>query len=94
MATVSTNGTVTCWNSMPSNWVSRLSPSISTVMPVLSHLGPAAACGLTSYESQVFGADYQHNLFTCLFNLRKVTRQGTTRMRLVPTEVLCTHTAV
>jgi putative membrane-bound dehydrogenase-like protein len=44
------------------------------VMPVLEHLGPAAPCGLTRYESAVFGAEYQDNLFAALFNLRKITR--------------------
>lgn len=44
------------------------------IMPVLSHLGPAAASGLTRYESSVFGTEYQDNLFTCCFNLRKVVR--------------------
>ena len=28
-------------------------------MPVLSHLGPAAPCGLAIYESQVFGKEYE-----------------------------------
>jgi putative membrane-bound dehydrogenase-like protein len=45
-----------------------------TLMPVLTHLGPAAPCGLTRYESAVFGKEYQDNLFACLFNLQKVTR--------------------
>ena len=44
------------------------------VMPVLSHLGPAAPCGLTRYESGVFGPQYQDNIFACLFNMQKVTR--------------------
>jgi len=44
-------------------------------MPVLSHQGPAAISGLARYESNAFGPDYQDNLFTCLFNLQKVTRQ-------------------
>jgi putative membrane-bound dehydrogenase-like protein len=44
------------------------------LLPVLTHFGPAAPCGLTRYESRVFGADYEGNLFTCLFNLQKVTR--------------------
>ena len=44
------------------------------LMPVLTHLGPAAPCGLALYESTSFGDDYQHNLFTALFNLRKITR--------------------
>jgi putative membrane-bound dehydrogenase-like protein len=45
-----------------------------SLMPVLTHLGPAAPCGLTRYESRVFGPEYQDNLFACLFNLHKVTR--------------------
>ena len=40
----------------------------------LPHLGPAAPCGLTRYESAAFGKDYQDNLFACYFNLHKVTR--------------------
>jgi putative membrane-bound dehydrogenase-like protein len=45
-----------------------------SVMPVLTHLGAAAPCGLVRYESQVFGPEYQDNLFACLFNMQKVTR--------------------
>jgi putative membrane-bound dehydrogenase-like protein len=45
-----------------------------TLMPVLTHLGPSAPCGLTRYESKVFGADYQDNLFACQFNMHKVSR--------------------
>jgi putative heme-binding domain-containing protein len=44
------------------------------VMPVLLHMGPAAPCGLTRYESSAFGANYQDNLFACYFNLHKVSR--------------------
>jgi putative membrane-bound dehydrogenase-like protein len=44
------------------------------LMPVLTHLGPAAPAGLVRYESQVFGPGYQDNLFAALFNLHKVTR--------------------
>jgi putative membrane-bound dehydrogenase-like protein len=44
------------------------------LMPVLTHLGPAAPCGLVRYESSVLGAEYQDNLFAALFNLHKVTR--------------------
>ncbi len=54
-----------------------LNPHIWTspkLMPVLSHLGPAAPSGLTRYESRIFGPDYQDNFFACLFNLQKVTR--------------------
>jgi putative membrane-bound dehydrogenase-like protein len=44
------------------------------LMPVLTHMGAAAPCGLTRYESRVFGDEYQDNLFACLFNMHKVTR--------------------
>lgn len=44
------------------------------VMPVLTHLGPAAPCGLTRYESDQFGPGYRDNLFAALFNMQKVTR--------------------
>ncbi len=44
------------------------------VMPVLLHMGPAAPCGLTRYESDTFGKSYQDNLFACYFNLHKVGR--------------------
>lgn len=44
------------------------------VMPPLTHLGPAAPCGLASYESDAFGAGYRNSLFATLFNLQKVTR--------------------
>jgi putative membrane-bound dehydrogenase-like protein len=44
------------------------------LMPVLTHLGPAAPCGLVRYESRVFGPEYQDNLFAALFNLHKITR--------------------
>ncbi|HTH48013.1 MAG TPA: PVC-type heme-binding CxxCH protein [Candidatus Limnocylindria bacterium] len=36
--------------------------------------GPAAECGLTRYESDVFGPGYRDNLFATTFNLHKVTR--------------------
>jgi putative membrane-bound dehydrogenase-like protein len=49
----------------------RTSPD---VMPVLSHLGPAAPCGFTRYEAAVFGPEYKDNLFAACFNLHKITR--------------------
>ena len=49
-------------------------PRTGDLMPVLTQLGPAAPCGLTRYASSIFGAEYQDNLFACLFNLHKVTR--------------------
>lgn len=44
------------------------------LLPVLSHLGPAAPSGLHRLESSTFGEEYRDNLFTCCFNLRKITR--------------------
>jgi putative membrane-bound dehydrogenase-like protein len=44
------------------------------LMPVLTHLGPAAPAGLMRYKSAVFGDAYANNLFAALFNLHKVTR--------------------
>ncbi len=49
-------------------------PRTGEVMPVLSHMGAAAPCGLTCYESMVFGDEFYSNLFACQFNLRKVSR--------------------
>jgi putative membrane-bound dehydrogenase-like protein len=45
-----------------------------SLMPVLTHMGPAAPAGLTRYESRIFGNDYQDNLFAVQFNLQKVSR--------------------
>ncbi len=50
------------------------------LMDPMTHLGPAAPCGLHRYESDQFGPDYANNLFCCQFNLRKVSRHV-----LVPT---------
>lgn len=44
------------------------------LMPPLTHLGPAAPCGLLRAESDAFGPDYRNNIYACLFNLHKVTR--------------------
>jgi putative membrane-bound dehydrogenase-like protein len=53
------------------------------LMPVLSHLGAAAPCGLVHYESNVFDRGwqagslphkFQGNVFACLFNMHKITR--------------------
>jgi glucose/arabinose dehydrogenase len=49
-------------------------PRTGNILPVLSHLGPAAPCSVISYNSDVFGGEYQNNLFTCCFNLHKVIR--------------------
>src|SRR5205823_8008134 len=44
------------------------------LMPVLTHLGPAAPAGLHRFESETFGPEYKDNIFAALFNLHKVTR--------------------
>jgi putative membrane-bound dehydrogenase-like protein len=44
------------------------------LLPAMTHLGPAAPSGLVRYSSSVFGADYEGNLFSTQFNLRKVQR--------------------
>ena len=44
------------------------------LLPMMTHLGPAAPCGLARYESSVFGGEFQNNLFVCQFNLHKVSR--------------------
>ena len=49
-------------------------PRTGDLMPVMCQLGPAVPAGLTRYASRVFGADYRHNFFAAMFNLRKVTR--------------------
>lgn len=48
------------------------------LMPVLSHLGPAAPSGLTDYESDAFGPDFRNNIFSSSFNLRKISRHQLT----------------
>ena len=49
-------------------------PRTGELMPILSHMGPAAACGLVRYESDVFGDDFRDNLFCCQFNMRMISR--------------------
>jgi putative membrane-bound dehydrogenase-like protein len=48
-------------------------------MPALAHLGPAAPSGLARYESAMFGEGYRENLFSALFNLRKIQRHTLAR---------------
>jgi putative membrane-bound dehydrogenase-like protein len=43
-------------------------------MPVMTHMGPAAPCGLICYQSDALGKEYTSNLFACQFNMRKVSR--------------------
>ena len=54
--------------------VTNFHPRTGDLMPPLVHMGPAAPCGLTRYESNVFGDDYRDNLFACQFNMHKVSR--------------------
>ncbi|MEE3371584.1 MAG: PVC-type heme-binding CxxCH protein [Planctomycetota bacterium] len=49
-------------------------PRTGPIMPVLSHLGAAAPCGLARLESSQLGNDYQHNVMACLFNMHKISR--------------------
>ncbi len=49
-------------------------PRTGDVMPVLTHLGAAAPCGLTLLESDACGEGFQGNLLATLFNMHKVTR--------------------
>ena len=45
-----------------------------SLMPELLHSGASAPCGLTVYDSHIFGDDFEGNLLACHFNLRKVSR--------------------
>ncbi|MEX2187935.1 MAG: PVC-type heme-binding CxxCH protein [Pirellulales bacterium] len=49
-------------------------PRTGDLMPVMTHLGPAAPCGLHHIESTHLGDDWKGNLLCCQFNLRKVSR--------------------
>lgn len=49
-------------------------PRTGELMPILSHMGPAAACGLVRYESTIFGDDFANNLFCSQFNKHLVSR--------------------
>ncbi|HXU78875.1 MAG TPA: PVC-type heme-binding CxxCH protein, partial [Methylomirabilota bacterium] len=44
------------------------------LMPIMTHMGPAAPCSVIRYRSRVFGDAFQDNLFACYFNLRKISR--------------------
>jgi putative membrane-bound dehydrogenase-like protein len=49
-------------------------PRTGDLMPVLSHTGASAPCGLTRYDSDLFGQEYRDNLFAAQFNMQKITR--------------------
>jgi putative membrane-bound dehydrogenase-like protein len=44
------------------------------LMPILTHMGPAAPASVIRYESDAFGPAYKDSLFNCAFNLHKVSR--------------------
>jgi putative membrane-bound dehydrogenase-like protein len=44
------------------------------VMPVLTHVGAAAPCGMIAASASLFGGGHRDNLFTCYFNLHQVVR--------------------
>jgi putative membrane-bound dehydrogenase-like protein len=43
-------------------------------LPALTHLGPAAPAGITTYQSSAFGNSYVGNVFSAQFNMHKVGR--------------------
>ena len=49
-------------------------PRTGDLLPMMTHLGAAAACGLMRYESDAFGKNFQNNLFVCCFNMHKIVR--------------------
>ena len=54
--------------------VTDFHPRTGDLLPPLVHMGAAAPCGLTRYESDVFGKEFRDNLFACQFNMYKVSR--------------------
>lgn len=54
-------------------------PRTGDLMPVLSHLGVAAPCGLARLESDGLGSEFRDNLLTCSFNMHKVVRSVLTK---------------
>ncbi len=54
--------------------VTDFHPRTGDLLPPLAHMGAAAPCGLTRYESDVFGTEFRDNLFACQFNMYKVSR--------------------
>jgi len=49
-------------------------PQTGELMPVLAHLGPAAACGLHVHSGYGLGEEFRDDAFVCQFNLRSVVR--------------------
>jgi len=53
-------------------------PRTGDIMPVLTHMGAAAPCGLVRLESGHFGDHYRDNILACQFNMQKVSRHTLT----------------
>ena len=49
-------------------------PRTGPLMPVMTHLGPGATCGLEMARLNGWGDEWRGNLFAANFNLRKITR--------------------
>ncbi len=49
-------------------------PRTGDLLPIMTHLGAAAPAGLMRYESDVFGKEFQNNLFVACFNMHKIVR--------------------
>ncbi|MEM7384037.1 MAG: PVC-type heme-binding CxxCH protein, partial [Verrucomicrobiota bacterium] len=49
------------------------------LMPAMTHLGPAAPSGLEVWQSTALGEEVEGNLFSALFNMRKVMRHQLVR---------------
>ena len=49
-------------------------PRTGELMPVLSHLGAAAPCGLARLKSAGLGTDFRNNVLASSFNMHKLTR--------------------
>ena len=54
-------------------------PRTGDVMPVLSHQGAAAPCGLIAGSRSLWGGGFDQHLFACYFNLHRVVQH-----RLIP----------
>ncbi len=54
-------------------------PRTGELMPVLSHLGAAAPCGLARLKSDGLGIDFRNNVLACSFNMHKITRHVLTK---------------
>ncbi|MFM1768550.1 MAG: hypothetical protein RJA22_1079 [Verrucomicrobiota bacterium] len=49
-------------------------PRTGDLLPIMTHLGPAAPAGLARLETDALGPNHRGNLVACQFNLHKVSR--------------------